>query len=528
VSTPPPHRFAAFGFIGAVAATIVGAPLSPEYSPTAIRLFARAIAYLLLVFAAAASATYLGFLVTGEGRTLRAKEVAVRTAATTLWLPPLLMFSGQRSWFGLVIWALLLFEVARLIAFLRGRPYDRPALLPETPSDGHMFPVLKQDFPYGLSILGALMIQGAIFGAVGGHDLLAGLLYFLGTVAIAYRSVKMFQDLPALNHARLRHRIPSVLSIVTFLIVFAWLPRVVGSGGLGFRASSAAAASGLGRSIESMPANGDGSRRGTPIGPGSATLLARLRALFVSGGWESQGDSFSLAKRILGSRFTQSLDGTNTGLSSRTNTKIASSVFVAGPVFPGVELYPEIEPHKKLVAPALSGARGGGADDSDPLSIPFDGVYRFWRGPSERPPANSVVMHGSPAARFFRSTDGDGMSMEARQNLGFSVDLKRYGAIEIAVENADPFPHTVSILLKIRNTTLAEKPSLSLGMEDVSTPAASAGSAGGRQTLRFPIPTAPTVGSFDELTVSYYLRGARSNRSARIAIERFRLVPRGG
>ena len=41
------------------------------------------------------------------------------------------------------------------------------------------------------------MIQGAIFGAVGGHDVLAGVLYCAGTTAIAYRTLKMFQDLPA-------------------------------------------------------------------------------------------------------------------------------------------------------------------------------------------------------------------------------------------------------------------------------------------------------------------------------------------
>ena len=61
--------------------------------------------------------------------------------------------------------------------------------------------------------------------------------------------------------------------------------------------------------------------------------------------------------------------------------------------------------------------------------------------------------------------------MEARQNLGFMVDPKRYGAIELFIQNADPFPNTVSILLKIRDTTVPGKPLLSLGMEGVSAPA---------------------------------------------------------
>ena len=48
--------------------------------------------------------------------------------------------------------------------------------LPQTPPDGP-FSVLKQGFPFGVTILGALMIQGAIFSAVDGHVILAGLLY---------------------------------------------------------------------------------------------------------------------------------------------------------------------------------------------------------------------------------------------------------------------------------------------------------------------------------------------------------------
>jgi hypothetical protein len=135
-------------------------------------------------------------------------------------------------------------------------------------------------------------------------------------------------------------------------------------------------------------------------------------------------------------------------------------------------------------------------------------------------------MRGSPSAQFFRSTDGDGMSMEAKQNLGFAVDPRSYRAIEVDIQNADPFPNSVSILLKVRNTALANKPIHSLGMENVVTPGSSEAHAV-TQTLRFRLPSKLPMGSFDELTVSYYLRGARSNRSARIAIERFRLVPRG-
>ena len=147
MSSPPTNRFIAVGFVAAVAATILVAGISPDHPLNAISVLARATAYILLVFAATATATYLGFLVGGEGRAIRAREVAIRTAATTLWLPPLLMFFDQGSWFVLVIWAVLVIEVARLIAFLRN---DNVVVLAQTPPD-EPFSVLNQDFPFGIS-----------------------------------------------------------------------------------------------------------------------------------------------------------------------------------------------------------------------------------------------------------------------------------------------------------------------------------------------------------------------------------------
>ncbi len=528
--TPRTNRFAAFGFMGAAVATILGAAISPEHPLTAISVLTRATRYIFVVFATAATATYAGFLVADEGRTTWARQVTLRTAATTLWLPPLLLFSVQKSWLVCVLWAVLLVEVARLIAFLRVMQPDNVVALSQTLPD-EPFSVLKQDFPSGITILAALMIQGAIFSAVGGHDILAGLLYFAGTAAIAYRTLRMFQDLPVLNNCDFRFRIVAALISATFLIVFAWLPYIAGSGGSGFGGDSTAAGR-IRLPAQTSEADGADPRRDSykdKPDQHSSSALARLRALFVSSSGEPRGNSFAIAKRILDSTFPQQPDEKSSRFQSRQNTQVAATVLVAGPVFPGIKLYPEAEPHSRLVAPPLPATTGFGPTSSDPLSIPFDGVYWFWRGPSNRPPSNSVVMHGSPAARFFRSTDGDGMSMEARQNLGFMVDPKRYGAIELFIENHDPFPNTVSILLKIRDTTVPGQPILSLGMEAVSAPASSTGSGTATtQILRFRIPRAIAIGSFDELTVSYYLKGARSDRSARIAIERFRLVPRGG
>ncbi len=524
MSTPPTNRFVALGCTGAVVATIFGGALAPDHLQSPISVLVRAGSYILLVFGVTACATYLGFLVRGDSRTVRARQIALRTAATSVWLPPLLLFSEQKSVFVLVIWVALLIEVARLIAFVKSAMFDHAP--PRESAEVGAFSVLKQDFPSGITILGALMIQGATFAAFDGRDVLAGVLYVTGTTAIAYRVLKMFQDTPALDGPTLKERLPSTLLTATFLIVFAWLPLIVGSGGPGGSGNSTGALTSGGQP-PGQSSQGAGARKDKRSPKGGATALAWLRDLFKPAGTDSHANSFAVARRILDSSFPQS-DGNSRGLKSLQNTKIATAVFVAGPVFAGVELYPEVKPHTRLVAPPLEGIKGFGADRSDPLSIPFEGVYWFWRGPSDRPPLNSVVMHGSPSAQFFRSTDGDGMSMEARQNLGFAVDPKRYGAIEIFIQNVDPFPNTVSILLKVRNTAVAGNLILSLGMQDVSTPVSAVGSnRSGSQMLRFQIPSDIRIGSFDELTVSYYLKGARSDRSARIAVNGFRLVPRG-
>jgi hypothetical protein len=516
---------ATLGLFGGVLATALGSTLSPDHAVSAARLLALAIVYVAMVFGTAATTTYLGLLLTHNVRATSAKEVAVRTAITSLWLPPLLMFYGQRSWFVSVISAVLAIEVARLIAFLKGS--RSPATPTPAMPESHRFSVLQQDFPSSTSILSALMIQGAIFCGLGGRDGLAGLLYVLGIVTLTYRAFQMFLEVSALNHHKLKRRTWAMLATTTLLIIFAWLPYLFVPGGIGSGGNSPA---GTGSAQPQSQGSGTGIQREQRGRQGnSSSVFARLQSLFSQQHSAVHGSSFAIAKRILDSSLPEQSTRTGTRTRNTPHTNIATLVPVLGPVFPGVELYPEAQPRRRLLAPPpLTTTSGPGIGHPDPLSIPFDGVYWFWRGPSDQPPLNSVVMHGSPSARSFRSTDGDGMSMEARQNLGFAVDPRRYSSIEIDIQNSDPFPNTVSILLKVRNTTIPGLPIQTLGMKEVSTRGSSAESRPSHQTLRFRIPGTILTGTFDELTVSYYLKGARGDRSARIAIEAFRLVPRGG
>lgn len=516
------HRLVASGFIAAAVAAVLCSSVSPQHPVAGISLLMRAVAYVAAVFGAGAAASYLASSVSGNHRPIGSSDVTLRIAATALWLPPLLLFYGQNSWFVLVLFIVFVIELSRLTAYLR-RMICEPGPLPaETAQEVLPFSVLKRDSPYGISMLAAFALQAAIFAAIAGHIFFAAALYLLGTAAIAYRTFQLFRDFGDADDTNPDRRRWLTAASVTLLIVFAWLPYLaISNSGEGAGSASGGSAYLEARGVgSSVPNRHDRAQRPPSVSGWLQSFLHPERS-------QSHGDSFAVAKQLLESSLPKSAEGTDARRNRRSNTNIRITEPVTGPIFPGVELYPDEHHVTKLVAPPVTPSREPGNSNSDPFSIPFDGVYWFWHGPSEQPPLNSVVLHGSPSAHFFRSTDGDLMSMEARQNLGFAVDPRRYSAIEVEIQNADPFPGSVSLVLKIRNTAIAGMPSQNLGLEKVPVPASASEDGASHQRLRFHIPSRLAMGSFDELTVSYFLKGGRSNRSARIAIERFRFVPRG-
>ena len=517
------NRLVALGFIAAAVATVLCSAISPQHPVGAGSIWARAIAYVTLVFGAGAIATYLMVLVGGGDRTVRSREIALRVATSALWLPPLLMFYGQSSWFALVLFIGFVVESSRLMAFLKGRLRE-PGLAPaETQVEVLPFSILKPDFPCGTSMLAAFMMQGAIFAGVAGRTVLAGVFYLAGAAAIAHRSFQMFREFSEAGRWNPARRTWLALVSATLLIVFAWLPYMAMVSGV----SGGSLPGGEGANLE-VRGSRSVTRNRQPRTDSASSAPDWLQSLLHPERSESHGDSFEVAKQLFESSLPKSPEGKNAypNRSNKTNIRITEPI--TGPIFPAVELYPDEHHVTRLVAPPAVPGSERVTGNADPFSIPFDGVYWFWHGPSDHPPLNSVVLHGSPSAHFFRSTDGDLMSMEARQNLGFAVDPRRYGAIEIEIQNADPFPDSVSLVLKIRNTAIAGEPSQNLGLEKVPVPEFSRENGATHQILRFHIPSRLAMGRFDELTVSYFLKGDRSNRSARIAIERFRFVPRGG
>ena len=149
----------------------------------------------------------------------------------------------------------------------------------------------------------------------------------------------------------------AVLISATFLIVFAWLPYIAGSRGTGVGGDSADPVGKARRSTRAAEANGEVLAKTSMTQRQAEVTAPRLR-------WPGCGLFSSLTARVsrqlLCNRQAHSRLNLPAAvrwnphcLKSRQNTKIVAAVFVAGPVFPGIKLYPEAEPHTRLVAPRL-------------------------------------------------------------------------------------------------------------------------------------------------------------------------------
>lgn len=201
-----------------------------------------------------------------------------------------------------------------------------------------------------------------------------------------------------------------------------------------------------------------------------------------------------------------------------------------GPSFPGVILWPEEKSHVMLVPTASLTYGFRGVDETKPFSVPFDGVYWYLQSEVGPPPQNSLVTRGSPVERAFRTTRGVSLTMLARQNFGSLIDVSCCDRIQVEIRNADIYPGTVSLKLTLVNTTLPYRPSQYLGTAQVtSTPRLTRSDdiIPSREALTFFVPDNAALRVFDEVSVSFARDWRRGNLSAKIAIDRFVLIPKG-
>jgi hypothetical protein len=197
--------------------------------------------------------------------------------------------------------------------------------------------------------------------------------------------------------------------------------------------------------------------------------------------------------------------------------------------FPGVILWPEVKPVPTLIAPMPQIPDGGGPVVMQrPLTIPFSGEYWMFRWPYARPPKTSFFQRGTPSRLSFSSTDHRPLIMEARHKIDQLVSLSCCAAIRLDIRNADRYPNTISLELVLINNDMPGAPSQTLGHYNVnSRPDINADPVlPVNETLEFPIPPSSTLESFNEFKVVFQRAYRRADKSAKVSIERFILVPR--
>jgi hypothetical protein len=184
--------------------------------------------------------------------------------------------------------------------------------------------------------------------------------------------------------------------------------------------------------------------------------------------------------------------------------------------FPGVILWPEERKVTRLVAPLPRGG-GPGLAPARSYSIPFDGRYLLYQWPMNRPPATSVLERGTPAEFAFRTTNRAPLNMDAVQRFDDPVDLGCCSRVRVEIWNADRYPGTVTLELLADDTSLGTAPVNSRPDLDrdpiVAVP----------EPLDFRIP--PGIRPVRELKVVFRRNRTRADKSARIAIDRFVLLP---
>ena len=109
-----------------------------------------------------------------------------------------------------------------------------------------------------------------------------------------------------------------------------------------------------------------------------------------------------------------------------------------------------------------------------------------------------------------------------------SIDLNCCRQVQVEIRNADRYPGTVSLELYVMATDSPGSPSLSLGTLPVqSAPDLKADPVQPvPELLQFSIPEDEALDACNELKVVFRRDRSRADKSARVAIERFVLVPK--
>jgi len=473
---------------GLVAAGIVAysvCRLPPVHTLSLGEVLGSAVADVLAVFTATA-VTVAGLHVVLTGATANGWRSSLRTSFSALWFAPLALLIRENSLWAMAVSALLVISVAKSFRLLQsGRESGEPLV------SGSKFSLLESSpwFWRQLYTAGAaLCAQTGIVAGFAEYPLLAALLVGVSCavwVLSSITDVAPNRQTSGASQAMPRSLLAATMALVlTAGCLIPYLPNTAWFGGFG-----------------------------VPSRHHSYHLLTQV----------SQRGQPGSEKTTEGGDFRGQKGDKRAFEDSTGPTKDANS---------GIVLWPKEPTPTTLVAPspAMGNSPLAGDRSAKPLIIPFGGVYWFYKAPDQRPPVTSREAHGSPELLDIHSTDRRPLSMEAHEHFGSTIDLDCCSKIQVAIRNADTYPETVALELILINSSLPGKPSQSLGKMVVkSTPSWKLyeGRSTTSETLTFPIPANHSLRAFDEVMIVFRLNAFRADDGARIAIDRFVLVPRG-
>jgi hypothetical protein len=443
------------------------------------KLIGDALFYAALAWVWSAVITFLLFLILPRTDARRMIRSTVRTAGVAIWFAPACILLSQLSPATLVAALALVVTATRLFysEWLAGLP-PVPEPPPSVPrglfgDHGARRPVLTRELATGIAA--AVALQTGFLFASRHQPLIAG-GWFVMTAAI----VTLFALVSGAAADGPPPSLPrSVLGIAATILLGATLTV----GGLRIARGG----------------DGSGDAAGGPPGSGrpmGAVASARevLKELF---GDEDKGK-----------------DGKGNGEAGKPVPQFTG--IAPDGTFPGVILWPLPAPVTRLVAP-LPRSSGMGLAAARSFSIPFDGRYLLYQWPMLRPPATSILQRGNPAEYAYRTTNSGRLNMDAIQRFDEPVDFGCCSRLRVEVWNADRYPNTVALEVELDGTSLGAmqvKSQPDLAKDPVTAVT---------ESIDFSIP--PGIGPVTEVKVVFQRAKVRADKSARMSIERFVLLP---
>jgi hypothetical protein len=186
--------------------------------------------------------------------------------------------------------------------------------------------------------------------------------------------------------------------------------------------------------------------------------------------------------------------------------------------FLGIILLPPPRKKAEIVFPKSHAAWIGTWTKSQPLVIPFDGPYWYFKPPEREPGLRAHVVRGKSTDTNIHSIDRRPIVMEAHQFLGTAIDPSCCREIQVAITNADTSAGRISLGVSLVNSTLPN-PSLIKGQAETLGVKAIQSSepqdfsmkrSPVEEVLTFPIPPGGKFSQFDQIKVLFFPAPERS------------------